>query len=98
MKYIFSLLLVLLINGSCGKKKAEEQAKKDEEIISKYIVDHNLTATKTGTGLYYVIETNGGGQNPTANSQIRVAYKGYFTSGEVFDESDVSGIIFGFTG
>lgn len=92
---MFPLLILLLINVSCGKKKAEEQAKKDDEIILKYINDHNLTATKTASGLYYVIETNGGGQNPSSNSQVRVAYKGYFTTGEVFDESDASGIIFG---
>lgn len=94
-KYIIPLLLLLFINSACAKKKAEEQAKKDEEIILKYIADNNLTATKTSSGLYYVIETNGGGQNPTANSQVRVAYKGYFTTNEVFDESDESGIIFG---
>lgn len=95
MKHILPLLLLFFISGSCAKKKAEEQAKKDEEIIVKYIADHNLTATATGTGLYYVIETTGGGQNPESNSQVRVAYKGYFTTGEVFDESEATGIIFG---
>lgn len=94
MKYILPLLILLFINGSCAKKKAKEQAKKDEEIIVKYIADHNLTATRTSTGLYYVIETNGAGQNPSATSQVRVAYKGYFINGEVFDESETSGIIF----
>lgn len=95
MKYLTPLFVILLLNSSCGKKKAEEQAKTDESIIVKYIADHNLTATATGTGLYYVIETTGAGINPTSNSQVRVSYKGYFTDGEVFDESTTSGIIFG---
>lgn len=37
------------------------------------------------TGLYYVIDTPGTGNNPTANSTVTVDYKGYFTSGTVFD-------------
>lgn len=95
MKYLIPFFVILLLNGSCGKKKAVEQAKTDEAIIVKYTADHNLTATATGTGLYYVIETTGAGIHPTSNSQVRVSYKGYFTDGEVFDESTASGIIFG---
>ena len=76
MKFWIPLLAILLITGSCAKKKAAAQAKKDDDIIVKYIADHNLTATKTSDGLYYVITTAGTGVNPTATSQVKVAYKG----------------------
>jgi FKBP-type peptidyl-prolyl cis-trans isomerase FkpA len=94
MKYLF-LLSVLFLSLSCKKKNQVDQAKKDDEIILKYISDHKLNATPTGTGLYYLTETSGNGVKPTSNSQVKVAYKGYFTDGSVFDQSESNGIIFG---
>lgn len=92
---LFTLLFGVLIFGSCAKKKAKEQAKADEEIIKQYIIDHNLNATASGTGLYYVIENQGTGGSCNSFSSVRVSYKGYLTDGSVFDESDVDGISFG---
>jgi len=95
MKFYIPLLLVLSITLSCGKKKQEAQDKEENAIILKYISDNNLNAIATGTGLYYVINTQGTGVNPISSSQVKVAYKGYLTDGSVFDESETSGIIFG---
>ena len=94
MKYLFPLFIVLF-SISCQKKKIEEQAKKDDEILKQYISDHNLNAVPTGTGLYYVIDNQGTGINPTKTSQVKIYYKGYFTDGSVFDECDSTGIILG---
>jgi FKBP-type peptidyl-prolyl cis-trans isomerase FkpA len=44
--------------------------------------------------LYYVINNTGTGAQPSASSNVTVAYKGYFTNGNVFDKSDASGISF----
>jgi FKBP-type peptidyl-prolyl cis-trans isomerase FkpA len=33
-------------------------------------------------------------EKPTSSSIVTVAYKGYYTDGEVFDESSASGITF----
>jgi FKBP-type peptidyl-prolyl cis-trans isomerase len=68
----------------------------NEQEIMKFIEDNDLTAFKSesGSGLYYVIDEPGTGENPTANSNVTVAYKGYFTDGEVFDESDDDGVSF----
>ena len=46
------------------------------------------------SSLYYVIETQGGGQSCNSNSTVKVAYKGCFLDGSVFDESPASGITF----
>lgn len=51
-------------------------------------------AEKTETGLYYVIDEPGEGKQPNTSSNVTVAYKGYFTNGNVFDESK-EGISFG---
>lgn len=95
MKYFFSLTLLLLMISSCAKKKAEEQAATDETLIKDYIAAQDLTATASGSGLYYVIDELGVGASCDNYSTVTVAYKGYLTDGTVFDESPAEGITFG---
>lgn len=94
MKRFFPLLLLLLVVGSCAKRKAEKQAKEDDEIIRNYIEAHNLTATKTSSGLYVVIEEPGTGASCNSFSTVKASYSGYFTDGTVFDYSPAAGIEF----
>jgi FKBP-type peptidyl-prolyl cis-trans isomerase FkpA len=79
----------------CNKDEAEDQSEIDKEIILKYIADNNLDAQDMGNGLYFVDEETGIGPNPASTSTVRVAYRGYFTNGQVFDESEPSGVVFG---
>jgi FKBP-type peptidyl-prolyl cis-trans isomerase FkpA len=95
MKRIFLFLLIACTALHCNKDEEVDQAKIDNEIILKYIADNNLDADNMGNGLYFVDEETGTGGNPTQSSTVRVAYRGYFTNGEVFDESDTDGIVFG---
>ncbi len=90
-----ALLLLLLMVFSCAKRKAAKQAEKDEKTIKEYVLAHNLNATRTGSGLYYVISTPGSGVNPVASSKVTVKYKGYLKDGAVFDESATAGATFG---
>jgi FKBP-type peptidyl-prolyl cis-trans isomerase FkpA len=91
----YLLIFTLLFSfSSCKKRKAEKQAKEDEEIIQKYISDNKLSATATGSGLYYVISKQGTGANPSLGSSVTVAYSGYFTDGSTFDQSTSAGITF----
>jgi FKBP-type peptidyl-prolyl cis-trans isomerase FkpA len=94
MKQLLSILILSFLVFSCGKKKAEEQAKLDDEAIQKYLTENNLSATKTSTGLYYLVEMQGAGASCTKNSDVTVAYKGYYTDNVVFDESDQDGATF----
>ncbi|MCW2118262.1 FKBP-type peptidyl-prolyl cis-trans isomerase [Flavobacterium sp. 7A] len=66
---------------------AVEYSATNDATIVKYLADNNLTATKTASGLYYIITDQGTGVNPTATSNVTVSYKGYYTNKTVFDQS-----------
>ncbi|UFH36191.1 FKBP-type peptidyl-prolyl cis-trans isomerase [Flavobacterium acetivorans] len=94
MKYtLIALISILFI--SCSKDKETDYTAKNEQEIVDYIAKNDLTAQKSSSGLYYVIKEAGTGKQPTATSNVTVAYKGYFTNGTVFDQSKDSGISFG---
>jgi len=96
MKNILSALLIMTLLISCSKDKDEniDYTAKNEVEIKAYIAKNNLTAQRSNTGLYYVINAAGTGTQPTATSNVTVAYKGYYTNGTVFDQSS-TGISFG---
>lgn len=97
MKNILIIALAIFL-VSCGDDDGPPNfdGTNEEEILD-YIAKNNLDATRTNSGLYYVIENEGTGDRPTASSNVRVAYKGYFTNGNVFDESGPDGISFPLT-
>nr|WP_257720176.1 FKBP-type peptidyl-prolyl cis-trans isomerase [Pseudalgibacter alginicilyticus] len=60
----------------------------NEAQIQSYLIENNLTAQATGTGLYYNIDTPGGGiVNPTDSDNVTITYKGQLIDGTVFDQS-----------
>jgi FKBP-type peptidyl-prolyl cis-trans isomerase FkpA len=52
------------------------QAKTDDELIQKYMTDNKLVAQKTPNGIYYILEKEGTGAQPSSDSQVEVHYKG----------------------
>lgn len=98
MKHLLSALLALTLFVSCSKNKKTEMidyVAQNEQEISDYIAKNKLDAHRSDSGLYYVIKEPGTGSQPTASSNVTVAYKGYFTDGKVFDQSSPDGISFG---
>ncbi|RTY82614.1 peptidylprolyl isomerase [Flavobacterium sp. ZB4P23] len=91
---LISLLFVSCLSDNEASKPVDYTVQNEKEIVD-YIAKNKLTATKTDSGLYYVVNEAGTGAQPTASSNVTVAYKGYFTNGNVFDQSDASGISFG---
>jgi len=91
---LISLLFVSCLSDNESSKSVDYTVQNEKEIVD-YIAKNKLTATKTDSGLYYVINEAGTGAQPTASSNVTVAYKGYFTNGNVFDESKPEGISFG---
>ncbi|WP_142786520.1 FKBP-type peptidyl-prolyl cis-trans isomerase [Changchengzhania lutea] len=93
MKNTLFILAVILMASCSSDDKIDFKAKNEQEITT-YIADNNLNAVRSDTGLYYVIETEGSGEQPITTSNVTVAYKGYYTNGNVFDESTSAGISF----
>lgn len=94
MKKLLIALFTLTLFVSCTSSTPDDilpppkdYTAQNEKEITDYLAKNNLTATRTSTGLYYIIKTEGTGKQPSALSNVTVKYKGYFTSGKVFDQS-----------
>lgn len=90
MKKLTGLIALLTVFTffSCNKDISyEEQLAKDIEVIQNYLEENGLTAQSTASGLHYIIEEPGSAEHPSATSDVTVSYKGYFTNGQVFDQS-----------
>lgn len=98
MKYILTSFLALTLFISCNSndepKKTDYTVENEKEIVD-YIAKNKLTAQRTDSGLYYVINEPGDGAQPTSSSNVTVAYKGYYSNGSIFDQSKAEGISFG---
>jgi FKBP-type peptidyl-prolyl cis-trans isomerase len=68
-------------------EEAEQQLEEDVQAIENYISENNLNATRTESGLFYVIEDEGAGRQVEQGNTISVNYTGYVLDGTVFDTS-----------
>jgi FKBP-type peptidyl-prolyl cis-trans isomerase len=67
--------------------KAEAKAKAEQEKMDKTLNETYGNATKTASGLRYVVEKEGTGKMPLATDQVTVHYTGYLLNGTKFDSS-----------
>lgn len=82
---IIALSILIGFSYSCNN----DQDEVDREIIEKYISDNNLNAVELdNTGLFYVIEKEGGSKHPTVSSTVKVNYIGELVNGTRFDAND----------
>ncbi|MBC7446866.1 MAG: FKBP-type peptidyl-prolyl cis-trans isomerase [Hymenobacteraceae bacterium] len=105
------LIFVLLLLGGCKKDTVpaidtaalEAQKKTDDDLIKAYIAAQNLAATRTASGLYYVVETAAPAGAPLAvnGKTVTLHYRGHLLNGTAdgsqFDSSYTRGIPFSFT-
>ncbi len=90
MKYLFALIVLFSVISCSDDDSIEpiDYDKQNEKEILDYIAKYNLDATKSSTGLYYVIDEKGNGKVPDVNSFITLKYKGLFSDGSVWHETD----------
>src|SRR5690606_26934601 len=70
-----------------AQKKAEAQARKLKEEKKAYLEMNRAKATKTKSGLEYVIIESGSNIKPTQDQEILVEYSGFLEDGTLFDTS-----------
>ncbi|MFT4522723.1 MAG: FKBP-type peptidyl-prolyl cis-trans isomerase FkpA [Bacteroidia bacterium] len=78
-----------MLSSSCNSDDFDPTAQliKDKQIIKDYLAEKNLTAVETASGLHYLEVEEGVGDHPSPQSKVEVLYKGYFTSGQSFDQT-----------
>ncbi|MEL6123091.1 MAG: FKBP-type peptidyl-prolyl cis-trans isomerase [Bacteroidota bacterium] len=81
---VFLLLIAAIAVTSCDSNDPVSNLTNEEQILE-YLQDNNITASKTDSGLYYVIDEPGSADRPSATSVVRVTYRGYMLNGDQFD-------------
>jgi FKBP-type peptidyl-prolyl cis-trans isomerase len=69
------------------KKSAEKQDGEDDRIMQEYFTKNSISPTKTSSGLYYIMESEGTGANPMAGQAVTVNYTGRTLDGKPFDSN-----------
>lgn len=98
MKYsLLALVFAFMVSCSSSDSEKDYRVENDEEIAA-YVAANSLSATKTVSGLYYVIEEQGAGDQVTSTSDVAVTYKGYYTNGTILDDSEGNLVSFNLQG
>lgn len=82
LQYYVLFSLGFLLFSSCDK---EDQIEVDQQLIEDFILEHQLDADSTSSGLYYVIDDPGSIERPTINDVVTVSYIGFLLNGDIFD-------------
>ena len=69
------------------KMNDDQQLSIDLELIDNYLKENNIDATKTSSGLHYVITKMGTGENAASGDNVTLHYTGMLLDGEKFDSS-----------
>lgn len=86
MKAFFSFLILATFLYSCNKIDTNQDTI-DEKIIAEYIKSKQITATKSASGLYYQIDSDGLGKKVNPTNTIYVKYTGKLTNDSIFDQN-----------
>jgi FKBP-type peptidyl-prolyl cis-trans isomerase len=68
-------------------KEKKVQLGKDTVLIDQYLAEKNIKAIKTASGLRYVVNKKGTGENVKEGQIVKVDYAGYLLNGKYFDTS-----------
>jgi len=70
-----------------SKRTPAQQMDADKALIQKYVADNGLQGKYTESGIFYSIEKEGSGANPTRQNTVTCHYRGTLLTGKQFDSS-----------
>lgn len=70
-----------------SKTKAAAQNGIDEKLITDYLAKNNIKATRTASGLYYIVDKPGSGPNAMPGQYVTMNYTGTTLDGKKFDSN-----------
>jgi len=77
--------------NAVARAEAEQHAKAqlviDDKILTDYFTQNHISATKTASGLYYTITSQGAGDNAHSSQTVTVNYTGKTLDGKTFDSN-----------
>lgn len=76
---------ITLLFAFTSKAQDATQAAKDEATLKAYFAKNKIKATRTPSGLYYVIHKKGSGANAQKGQMVSMKYMGKFLDGKMFD-------------
>lgn len=85
LKKLMTITLVLASVLFANVSMAQDPKTIDDKLLTDYFAKNNIKATKTASGLYYVIHKKGTGDNAKAGQSVSMLYYGHFLDGKRFD-------------
>ena len=76
--------------SSCLKDDSEELRAEEQRLLEQYLIENNITAEPTSSGLYYLPIREGTGMQPGPGTWSEFEYIGELIDGTVFHTSDDS--------
>ena len=87
MKYIFPIFLIGILFANCGDD--DDISANEQEIIDRYIASNSLMPESTSSGLLYVIDEVGTGNQPTGDQVVAINVKEFLLNGDLIFDSGV---------
>jgi len=87
MKPIFYFLAVIFVTLGLSSCDDQTQFEKDTEKIQDYLRENGIDAEQHRSGVWYHIDQEGTGSNPSFFANVIVRYKGSLLDGRVFDQT-----------
>lgn len=71
------------------EQNAQEALVRDDALLlQRFLSDNKITQQPSPTGVYYIEQQAGTGENVKPGQNVKLHYKGYFLNGNVFDQSN----------
>jgi FKBP-type peptidyl-prolyl cis-trans isomerase FkpA len=80
---LVSSLLATVTGFAQDRESVQKSA--DDRLIKEYLTRNHLNATKTSSGLYYIITQKGSGDRAKPGQKVSMNYLGKFLDGKKFD-------------